>query len=123
MHPYPQTTVAIVDDDQFLLDSLHDFFDAMGIPSRTYRSADAFLQSGDSDHVHCVLADLNMPGTSGLQLLETLVKDGGPPVCIMTSFGDTRTRAVAKSFGAVGFLEKPISSSDLLAFISSSRPN
>lgn len=117
------TTIAIVDDDQFLLESLHDFFDAMGIQSKTFGSADALLESGDLPNVHCVLADLKMPGTNGMQLLEKLVKLGGPPVCIMTSFADTRTRAAAHNCGAVGFLEKPVSSADLLAFVSTARPN
>lgn len=117
MRSKPHTTVAIVDDDLSLLESLHDFFDAMGIDSKTYRSADEFLASGDADRVHCVLADLRMPGTSGLQLLELMKRQGGPPVCIMTSFGDSRIRAAAVRGGAAGFLEKPISSADLLAFI------
>lgn len=121
MHTTSQATVAIVDDDQFLLESLHDFFDAMSIPSKTYGSAEEFLRSGDSKWVHCVLADLKMPGTSGLQLLETLVSQGGPPVCIMTSFADDRTRAVVHKSGAVGLLEKPISSADLLNFISAAK--
>ncbi|EHK76372.1 response regulator [Sinorhizobium meliloti] len=122
MNSETQTAVAIVDDDPFLLESLHDFFDAMGIKSRTYRSADVFLMSGELHLAHCVLADLKMPGTNGLELLETLVKRGGPPVCIMTSFSDDRTRAAAKACGAAGFLEKPISSADLLAFIEASSP-
>ncbi|MBY3130182.1 response regulator [Rhizobium laguerreae] len=118
MRPKPHTMVAIVDDDHFLLESLHDFFDAIGIGSKTYCSADEFLASGDVSNVHCVLADLKMPGTNGLQLLESVVKQGGPPVCIMTSFSDTRTKAAAINGGAAGFLEKPINSTDLLAFIS-----
>ncbi|MBW9113900.1 response regulator [Rhizobium cauense] len=118
MRPKPYTTVAIVDDDQSVLESLHDFFEAIGIDSKTYSSADEFLASGDVSNVHCVLADLKMPGTSGLQLLESLVRQGGPPVCIMTSFADTRTKATAINGGAAGFLEKPINSTDLLAFIS-----
>ncbi|WP_246778257.1 response regulator [Rhizobium sp. BG6] len=77
MRPKPHTTVAIVDDDQFVLASLHDFFDAMGIDSKTYSSADEFLASDDATKVHCVLVDLKMPGTSGLQLLESLVEQGG----------------------------------------------
>jgi FixJ family two-component response regulator len=113
-------TVAIVDDDQFLLESLHDFFDAMGIASKTYPSADHFLASGDLPNIHCVLADLKMPGTSGLELLERLVRENGPPVCLMTSFADERTRRAAERGGAIGFLEKPVRPADLLALISTS---
>ena len=112
-----QKAVAIVDDDASLLDSLRDFFDAMGIKNRIYGSADIFLQSGELHLAHCVLADLKMPGTNGLELLEILVRRGGPPVCLMTSFSDSRTRLAAKACGAAGFLEKPINSKELLAFI------
>lgn len=117
MKSKPQKAIAIVDDDPFLLESLHDFFDSVGISSRTYSSADIFLASGELQLAHCVLADLKMPGTSGLGLLEILVKQGGPPVCIMTSFADDRTRAAVRACGAAGFLEKPISSAQLLAFV------
>jgi FixJ family two-component response regulator len=117
MKSEPQKAVAIVDDDPFLLEALHDFFDSVGIESRIYGSAAAFLASGEVHLAGCVLADLKMPGINGLELLETLVRRGGPPVCIMTSFPDDRTRAAARSGGAVGFLDKPISAADLLALV------
>ena len=60
MQPKPHTTVAIVDDDHFLRESLRDFFDAMGIDSVVHGSADAFLASGDIARVQCVLADLKI---------------------------------------------------------------
>ncbi|MFS8112285.1 response regulator [Rhizobium jaguaris] len=121
MQPKTPITVAIIDDDHFLRESLGDFFDAMGINCVAYGSADAFLASGDLDWVHCILADLRMPGTNGIDLLRKVVAIGGPPVCIMTSFADSHTRRLARSCGAAGFLEKPISSADLLEFISRPR--
>jgi FixJ family two-component response regulator len=114
-----KTTIAIIDDDRFLLESLKDLFEATGIENRTYASADAFLNSGDMHHVNCILADVRMPGTSGLDLLSAVVRDGGPPVCIMTSFADNRTEAAARSSGAAAFLEKPLSSKDLMEFVAS----
>ncbi len=110
--------VAIVDDDQLLLESLQDFFEAKGIESKIYKSADEFLQSGDLPNILCVLADLKMPGTNGLELLEYVVKQNGPPVCLMTSFADDRTKRAAKKGGAIGFLEKPINPADLVALVS-----
>ena len=120
MQPKPHTTVAIVDDDHFLRESLRDFFDAMGIDSVVHGSADAFLASGDIARVQCVLADLKMPGTNGMDLLRKIVAMGGPPVCIMTSFADSYTRKMAQSCGAAGFVEKPIDAASLLEFISKS---
>jgi FixJ family two-component response regulator len=110
----------IVDDDQFLLESLHDFFDAMGIASKTYPLPIISLPLATFQNIHCVLADLKMPGTSGLELLERLVRENGPPVCLMTSFADERTRRAAERGGAIGFLEKPVRPADLLALISTS---
>ncbi|KQV73252.1 response regulator [Rhizobium sp. Root1220] len=113
--------IAIVDDDQILLDSLRDFFDAVGIEAITHSSAEAFL-AAHSDDVDCVLADLKMPGMSGIDLLQRIVAAGGPPVCMMTSFADNHTKTKASSLGAAGFLEKPIRSSELLDFIKRSCP-
>lgn len=110
-----------MDDDALLLESLRDFFDARGIENRVYKSADDFLQSGDVGSTRCVLTDLKMPGTSGLQLLEELVRQGGPPVCIMTAYAEVRAKRAAELSGAAGFLEKPICAADLLAFIDSVR--
>ncbi|MGR9172759.1 response regulator transcription factor [Rhizobium sp. KDH_Rht_773_N] len=119
MQPGQKTTIAIIDDDQCLLESLKDLFETTGVESRTYTSADAFLRSGDMHHVKCILADVRMPGTSGLELLSAIVRDGGPPVCIMTSFADSRTEAAARSSGAAAFLEKPLNSKDLMEFVAS----
>ncbi len=112
--------VAIVDDDRALLESLGDFFDAMGIGSVAFNSGDAFLKSGELRRVRCVLVDLKMPGMNGIELLRKIVADQGPPVCIMTSFADSGTRKMAQSCGAVAFLEKPVNSRELLAFVSTS---
>jgi FixJ family two-component response regulator len=119
MQSEQKTTIAIIDDDQFLLESLKDLFETTGIESRTYTSADAFLNSGDMHRVHCVLADVRMPGTSGLGLLSAVVRNGGPPVCIMTSSADNRTETAARLSGAAAFLEKPLNSKDLMEFIAS----
>ncbi|MDI7925215.1 response regulator transcription factor [Ferirhizobium litorale] len=117
MQSEKQTTIAIVDDDHFLLESLRDLLETFGVESRIYNSADAFLVSGDLHRVNCVLADVKMPGTSGLDLLHAVVRQCGPPVCIMTSYTDNRTKAIATSSGAVAFLEKPLNSQDLIDFI------
>ncbi|WEX90895.1 response regulator [Sinorhizobium garamanticum] len=121
MQSETQKPVAIIDDDPFILESLRDLFESMGMKSTTHTSADAFLASGDLRGVHCILTDLKMPGTNGLDLLQKVIAEGGPPVCIMTSLTDSHTEAAAQSRGAAGFLRKPISSAQLLGFVSSCR--
>ncbi len=112
-------TIAIVDDDRFLLDALHDFFESIGINSATYDTAQMLLDSGDLDDVACVLTDFKMPGMSGLELLRILSERGSPPVCVMTAFPDERTRMLAFNAGARAFLEKPVQAHELIQFIAS----
>lgn len=57
---------------------------------------------------------------NGIELLKKIIVERGPPVCIMTSYADSHARMMAQSCGAAGFLEKPIGSGELLAFIASS---
>ncbi|MBB3319415.1 MULTISPECIES: response regulator [unclassified Rhizobium] len=117
MQATKQTTIAIIDDDCALLEALRDLFETVGVSSLIYGSADAFLDSGDLSRVDCVLADVRMPGTSGLVLLDAVVRAEGPPVCMMSSFAESTIRQHALSAGAALFLAKPLNSQDLLEFV------
>ncbi|MCV9966718.1 response regulator [Pararhizobium sp. BT-229] len=117
MQATKQTTIAIIDDDHALLEALRDLLETAGVSSLVYDSADAFLDSGALHLVDCMLADVRMPGTSGLGLLDAVVRAGGPPVCMMSSFADSRAKQHALSAGAAAFLEKPLNSEDLLEFV------
>jgi DNA-binding response OmpR family regulator len=65
-----------------------------------------------------IITDLRMPGKSGLDILNGLDQGGiTTPVLLMTAFGDERTRALARRFGAVGVLDKPFDLDDLIALV------
>ena len=109
-------SIAIVDDDQFLRESIQDLLETEGIASHLYASAEEFLsQYGDRD-VDCVLADVRMAGMSGIEMLRQLKRmEGCPPVLIMTSYTSAQMKTAALKSGASAFLEKPLDSQELIA--------
>ncbi|MBO9198181.1 response regulator [Rhizobium sp. 16-449-1b] len=108
-------TIAIIDDDQHLRESLQDLLETEGVESRLYGSAEEFLDRIGYDGVDCILADVRMTGMSGIELLRILrTKQGCPPVLIMTSYADDGMRATALRAGAQTFLAKPIDSRHLI---------
>jgi FixJ family two-component response regulator len=109
------TTIAIIDDDQHLRESLQDLLETEGVDSRLYGSAEEFLDRRGYEGVDCILADVRMTGMSGIELLRILrTKQGCPPVLIMTSYADDGMRTTALRAGAQTFLAKPIDSRHLI---------
>ncbi|KQS76419.1 response regulator [Rhizobium sp. Leaf383] len=108
-------TVAIIDDDRHLRESIQDLLETAGLSSLLFPSADAFLHERGYEDVNCILSDVKMPGTSGIELIDILGEMGGcPPVLIMTSYADKQTKATALNKGAVAFLPKPLDSDEVL---------
>lgn len=110
-------TLALVDDDAAILDSLGLFFTRRGIVTSVYPNAEdllAALQEGaDFD---CVVSDVRMPGLSGLELLKAIVaRPAAPPVVLITGHGDIAMAVNAVKMGAFDFLEKPFDEEQLLA--------
>jgi FixJ family two-component response regulator len=113
------TNVHIVDDDELVREALGDLLRSMGYKVATYRSASDFLESDLPDSAACVILDVRMPGTSGLELQEYLNHlDLGLPVILMTAFGDIPMSVKCMKAGAVDFLPKPIRDQDLLEAVS-----
>ncbi|MEE3626339.1 response regulator [Nitrospirillum sp. BR 11752] len=106
--PRPDLTLAIVDDDEAVRDALSALFEAEGYPVATYPSAGAFLAAGADAIPGCVIADINMPGMTGLELQADLARRGCPlPMIILTGQGDVPKAVTALKAGAVDFIEKP----------------
>ena len=111
-------TIGIVDDDPSLRRSLRNLLMSVGFRVETFPSADAFLESAHRAEIGCVVLDVRMPGTSGLDLLRRLVGSGSRiPVIILTAHGDDETRRQSLEAGAVAFLEKPFRSPVLLEVV------
>jgi FixJ family two-component response regulator len=104
----PRLVVHIVDDDAAVRDSLSLLFSLRGFPTATFASAEDFLEAVKPDWAGCVMADIRMPGMSGLDLQHALAARGiGLPVIIMTAHGDVPAVRAAFKASAVDFLEKP----------------
>lgn len=108
-------TVFVVDDDPALTDGLALLLSSAGLCVETFANAQTFLDAYRPDRPGCVIADIRMPGMSGLELQERLVDDGVHiPVIILTGHGDVSAAVRALKGGAVDFLEKPFNAQKLL---------
>jgi len=101
-------TVFVVDDDVIVRDSLAAMVCTMDLLCECYDSADAFLLGYDPAKPGCLLLDLRMPGTSGIELQEKLIQRKTTiPIIIITGHGDVPMSVQSIKRGAVDFLEKP----------------
>jgi FixJ family two-component response regulator len=111
-------TVYVVDDDDSMRRSLCRLLEAAGFPVVEFASATEFLDSNTMNAAGCVLLDLSMPGFSGLELQEILVRTGRSlPVVFLTGRGDVPSSVRAMKSGAVDFLIKPVPKAQLIAVI------
>lgn len=111
-------TVYIVDDDLSMLTALARRLTLAGHAVQTFASATDFLAQHQLSYRGCVLADLRMPGQSGLDLQSALARSGNPlPVIFLTGHGDIPTSVQAMRAGAEDFLTKPPRTEPLLAAV------
>jgi two-component system response regulator FixJ len=111
-------TVYVVDDDDASRDSLAFLLKSAKLPVKTFESADEFLSANVSLIGCCIVTDVRMPGTSGLELLKRLRKDGSSvPVIVMTGHGDVPLAVEAMKHGAADFLEKPFDDETMLVSV------
>ena len=104
----PDPLVFVVDDEPAIRDSLALLLRSVGLPTRTFDSAQAFLDAFQPAPNSCLLADVRMPGMSGLELQETLRARGlKVPVIVLTGHGDIAMAVRAMKAGAADFIEKP----------------
>lgn len=109
--------IHVIDDDEAVRESLDALLFAFGFDAETYSSAEDFLARA-STNPGCLILDINMPGMSGLDLLEQLVEKGcQTPAIILTANPDERLRQRARELGAVAYLTKPVTEQDLLGAI------
>jgi FixJ family two-component response regulator len=113
------TTIAIVDDDCAVREALASLIRSLGYVAMTFERAEDLLKSRRR-RVSCVIADVHMPGMTGLELHNRLVTLGEPiPMILITGFPDERLRQRALKSGVTCYLTKPFSEDDLLACIRS----
>jgi FixJ family two-component response regulator len=104
----------VVDDEDMIRKTLSRLLRAIGVPSTTFPSAEAFLEACRGDEPGCLIVDIRMPGMSGLDLLELLQGRGSTmPAIVITGHTDESSRERLKRVSAVGLLHKPFSLAQL----------
>jgi FixJ family two-component response regulator len=118
MNTRDMRAISVVDDDPSVCEGLLDLLNSMGFAAETFRCADEFLKSGRVDDTSCLITDVQMPGMSGLDLHEHLVRSGRTvPTILLTAFPRPADQARALRGGVKCYLPKPFSEEDLLSCI------
>ena len=113
-----KATIFIVDDDPSIRLALENLISSIGQQVETYAAAQDFLRDCPRNPAGCLVLDVQMPGLSGLDLQSELNHAGiHLPIIFLTGHGDIPTTVRAMKAGAVEFLTKPVSDSELLAAI------
>jgi len=110
--------VAIVDDDESVQKALQDLIESDGLSTLCFGSAEQFLNSEAQNEAACLIADIRMPGMSGLELQAKLKAERCRiPIIFITAHGDAEMRILAMREGAVEFLSKPFDDAVLLEIV------
>jgi len=107
--------VAVVDDDTSIREATSNLLQAAGWSTATFGDAGSFLKSAHRSSTACVVADVRMPGMSGLDLHDRLLASGdGIPTVLITAYPDDAVRTRARNSGIVCCLSKPFAPDELL---------
>ena len=119
--PKTKPQISVVDDDESMREAIRGLMRSLGYKAQAFRSAEEFLTSRQVPHTSCLIADVQMPGMTGLELHRHLVALGKTiPTILITAYPDDSVRERALGDGVVGYLSKPFDENDLLACIRSS---
>ena len=107
--------ISIIDDDASVRVATHRLVRSLGHVAHTFASADDFLRSSQLNDTSCVIADVHMPGMSGIELQNLLKTQGYRlPIIFITAFPEESVRAQALEAGAACFLSKPFDTQILI---------
>jgi FixJ family two-component response regulator len=113
-----EPVISIVDDDQFVRNSLTRLIKSFGYVAAAYPSAGDFLKSPQLEKTSCLIADMHMSGMTGVELYEYLIKAGrAMPTILITAYPDDRIRTRALDKGVLAYLVKPFSEIDLTRYV------
>ncbi len=114
--------IAIVDDDPFVLKALARLLNAHALKAETFGSAHEFLASLANGVPECLIVDLQMPGMTGLDLQNNLIRRGFHiPTIVVTAHYESDMRKRCEAAGAIAFLSKPLQDTSLFAAIEDAR--
>ncbi len=107
--------ISIVDDEVSVGEALVGLMQSLGYAAQAFESAEGFLGSDVRDRTDCLIADIHMPGMTGIELAARVAASPTPiPTILMTARYDDSARARLLQTGAVCYLKKPFSEEDLL---------
>ena len=122
--PKRKPLISIVDDDESVREATTGLMQSLGYTAAAFPSAEDFLQSQQVPRTSCLIADVNMPGMSGLDLHRHLSASGNRiPTILITAYPDESIRERALNAGVICYLTKPFEESDLLSCLHSSLPS
>jgi FixJ family two-component response regulator len=122
--PKEPVVISIVDDDPSVREGTLDLLNSMGFSAETFERADDFLKSNRLHSTSCLIADVRMPGMTGLELHDLLVGSGNLiPTILITAFPNDKDRTRAQRAGVRCYLAKPFNANELLACIQSALKN
>jgi two-component system response regulator FixJ len=110
--------VYVVDDQRSVREALQEMLSVLGFSVQAYESADSFLAKADRVRPGCVVADVRMPGTDGIELVRELARRRVRiPVVLISGHADVPMAVAGIKAGAEDFIEKPIDDTQLVAAI------
>jgi two-component system response regulator FixJ len=113
--------VFVIDDQSAVRDALAEMLSVFGHGVRTFESADAFLATLTGEETGCIVSDVRMPGTDGIELVRELSRRGSAlSVVLISGHADVPMAVAAIKAGAEDFIEKPVDDVQLLAAINRS---
>jgi FixJ family two-component response regulator len=110
-----QPVIFVVDDDASAREGIEDLLQSVGLRVMTFKSPQEFLEGARPDAPGCIVLDVRLPGTSGLEFQKVLTDAGiHLPVIFITGHGDIPMSVMAMKSGAIEFLTKPFREQSLL---------
>jgi FixJ family two-component response regulator len=115
-----QYLISIVDDDEAFREAMTSLMKSLGFEVEAFSSAEDFLASSRLENTSCLIADVHMPGMTGIELQQHLVASGRTiPVILITAYPDDNVRARAVAAGVICYLSKTFDDDALLGFVRS----
>ena len=111
----PEQMIYVIDDDEAVRDSMGMLLESADLPYRCFASADSFIAEHDGSQRGCLILDIRMPGTTGIELQQKLSQMGSSlPIIFITGHGDVPMAVEAMRRGALDFLRKPVNEVNFL---------
>jgi FixJ family two-component response regulator len=107
--------ISIIDDNESVREATKILIQSLGYAAATFASAEEYLRSDHVRDTSCLIADVQMPGMSGVELQDRLIAGGQHiPVIFMTAFPAEKIRTRVLKAGAIGYLSKPFNDESLI---------